>query len=382
MTRREALRQFSLFLAASPLLAADGDPTPAEMVNVFDFEPLFQKTATPAAYEYVAGGGWDEQTLLRNREAFRDITFRPRFMRKVDELDLSSTLLGQRLESPILVAPTGSHSLVHPEGELATARGAGRAGAVMAVSTSSSFPIDQIAQAATGPLWFQLYTGPDLQGTRERIDRSLAAGCKTILYTIDAPYNAPRERDVRSNLSALRNPREFERSRNRRRETEPANAYGIEPRFQGTLDWSFFDQLRGWTDIPILMKGVLTPEDAVLAVERGADGVVVSNHGGRYLDGAPATIEVLPEIVDALASRAPVLIDSGFRRGTDVLKALAIGAKAVLVGRPPLWGLGAFGDAGVQRVMELLRRELAWAMGLAGAKDLASIDRSLVRIDK
>ena len=380
MTRREALRQFSLFLAASPLLAAEGDSAPADMVNVFDFEPVFEKNATHAAFEYVSGGGWDEYTLLRNREAFRDITFRPRFMRKVDEIDLSSTVLGQRLEFPILVAPTGSHSLVHPEGELATARGAGRAGAVMAVSTSSSYPIDQIAKAAPGPLWFQLYVGPDLQGTRERIDRALAAGCKAILYTVDGPYHAPRERDVRANLAAVRNPREFERTRNRRRTAEPANPHGVEARFQGTLDWSFFDQLRGWAEVPILMKGVLTPEDAGLAIDRGADGVVVSNHGGRYLDGAPATIEVLPEIVDAVAGRAPVLIDSGFRRGTDVLKALAIGAKAVFVGRPSLWGLGAFGDVGVQRVMELLRRELAWAMGLAGAKDLASIDRSLVRI--
>lgn len=381
MTRRDALRNLSLFLAGSPLLAAEGDPAPADMVNVFDFEPIFKGNVETAAYEYVSGGGWDERTMRRNREKLGEITFRPRYMRKVDELDLSSTVLGQRLEAPILVAPTGSHSLVHPEGELATARGAGRAGAVMAVSTSSSYPIDKIAEAATGSLWFQLYAGPNLQGTRERLDKALAAGCKVILYTVDGPYPAPRERDVRSNLAAIRNRRDYEPKRNRRRTQAPSNPYGVEPRFQGTLDWSFFDRLRSWTDVPILMKGLLTSEDAVLAVERGADGVVVSNHGGRYLDGAPATIEVLPEIVDAVGGRAPVLVDSGFRRGTDILKGLALGAKAVLVGRPPLWGLGAFGDAGVQRVMELLRRELAWAMGLAGVKNLSEIGRELVRVD-
>jgi 4-hydroxymandelate oxidase len=383
VTRREALRQFSLFLAASPLLAAEPEVDIDQLVNVFDFDELCGKKIPKPAYDYVSGGGWDEQTLQRNRDKFRDITFRPRFMRKVDQLDLSTTLFGQRLNMPILVAPTGSHSLVHPEGEIATARGAGAAGAVMVISSSASFPIEKIAEAATAPLWFQLYAGPDLPGTRARVERAIDAGCQALCYTVDAPYPAPRERDMRNNLAAIRNPRDFEPSRQRRRRGEaPASPYGVEPRFQGTLDWDFFDEMRKWLKQPLLMKGILSPEDAVLAADHGADGVVVSNHGGRYLDGAPATIEVLPEIVDAVNGRIPVLVDSGFRRGTDILKALAIGAKAVLVGRVPLWGLGAFGDAGVQRVLELLRKELAWAMALAGQTEIAAIDRGLIRIDR
>ena len=382
MTRREAVRQFSLFLATSPLFAAESEAGIDQLVNVFDFDTLCGQKIPKPAYDYVSGGGWDEQTLRRNREAFREITFRPRFMRKVDRLDLSTTLFGQPLGMPILVAPTGSHSLVHPEGEIATARGAGAAGAVMVVSSSASFPIEKIAEAATAPLWFQLYAGPDVPGTRSRVERAIEAGCRAVCYTVDGPYPAPRERDFRNNLAAIRNPRDFEPSRQRRRGEAPASQFGIEARFQGTLDWDFFDELRKWLKQPLLMKGILSPEDAVLAAGHGADGVVVSNHGGRYLDGAPATIEVLPEIVDALNGRIPVLVDSGFRRGTDILKALAIGAKAVLVGRVPLWGLGAFGDAGVQRVLEILRKELAWAMGLAGRADIASIDRSLIRIDR
>ena len=317
--------------------------------------------------------------MRRNREAFGKVTLRPRYLREVADLDLSTTLFGKKLSMPIFVAPTGTHSVVHPDGEPVTARGAGAADAVMVVSTSSSYPIDQIAAAATGPLWFQLYAGPDVAGTRERVDRALAAGCQAICFTVDAPYAAPRERDFRNRLSRPTNQRPANPRRRRRKTT---SSYGLEPRLLAYLNWDFFDQLRGWVDAPLLVKGILTPEDAKLAVEHGADGIVVSNHGGRYLDSVPATIEVLPEIIGQVGGRVPVLVDSGFRRGTDILKALAIGAKAVLVGRPPLWGLGAFGDVGVQRVLEILRKELAWAMGLAGRPNIASIDSSLVRIEK
>ena len=386
MTRRDAIHNLTLFLAGSPLLAQQaGDtqqerPSLEEMINVFDFEPLLKANATKAAYDYVRGGGWDEWTLRRNREAFGKVTLWPRYLREVAELDLSTTLFGKKLSMPIFVAPTGTHGVVHPDGEPLTARGAGAANAVMVVSTSSSYTIDQIAAAATGPLWFQLYAGPDIAGTRERVDRALAAGCQAICFTVDAPYAAPRERDFRNRLSRPTNQRPSNPRRRRRGKTE--SAYGLEPRLLAYLNWEFFDQLRGWVDVPLLVKGILTPEDAKLAVEHGADGVIVSNHGGRYLDSVPATIEVLPEIIGAVGGRVPVLIDSGFRRGTDILKALAIGAKAVLVGRPPLWGLGAFGDVGVQRVLEILTKELAWAMGLAGRPNIASIDSSLVRIEK
>lgn len=248
----------------------------------------------------------------------------------------------------------------------------------MVVSSSSSYPIEKIREAATGPLWFQLYTSADVAGTRERVLKALDAGCEAICFTVDAPYAAPRERDVRNRLQrAGTQPT----ARQRRGEPAPPRPYGLEPRLSAFLNWSFVDELRGWTKTPLLIKGILTPEDAVLAAEHGADGVVVSNHGGRYLDGDPATIDVLPGIVDAVGGKIPVLVDSGFRRGTDILKALALGAKAVLVGRAPLWGLGAFGEPGARRVIEILQKELAWAMALAGRPNIASIDRSLIRIE-
>ncbi|MEZ5354455.1 MAG: alpha-hydroxy acid oxidase [Bryobacteraceae bacterium] len=380
MTRREALEGLAGFVAGSPLGRAQGSSEAklADMINVFDFEPVFRKKAVKSAYDYVSGGGWDEWTLARNREMFRRIVLRPRYMVEVDKIDLSTEVLGQKLTMPILVAPTGTHSLVNPAGEPETARGAGAAGATMCVSTSSSFPIDQIAKAATGPLWFQLYTGPDLESTRAKVERATGAGCKAVLLTVDGPYHAPRERDMRNRLEDQPDRRQARRARGH---TEEAGPYGLPMRFQAGLNWSFLDELCGYAKVPVLVKGVLTAEDARLALDHGAAGVVVSNHGGRYLDGAPSTIEVLPEIVDAVGSRGTVVVDGGFRRGTDVLKALAVGAKAVLVGRPPLWGLGAFGAEGVQRVMELLRTELGWAMGLAGRPTIGSIDRSLIRMD-
>jgi isopentenyl diphosphate isomerase/L-lactate dehydrogenase-like FMN-dependent dehydrogenase len=377
MTRREAMEGLAGFLAASPLARGQAGSKIEEMVNLFDFEPVFRSRAEKATYDYVSGGAWDEVTLARNRDKFREITIHPKFMVEVDRIDVSTGVLGQKLAMPILVAPTGTHSLVHPEGELETARGAAAAGAVMCVSTSSSFPIDRIAAAGKGPLWFQLYTGPDPDATRDKVERALAAGCKAVLLTVDGPYQPPRERDIRNGLEKQT---ERRRIRAARGHTNEAGPYGLPVRYQARLNWSFLDQLCGYAKVPVLVKGVLTAGDARLALDHGAAGVVVSNHGGRYLDGAPSTIEVLPEIVDAIGPRGTVLIDGGFRRGTDVLKALAIGAKAVLMGRPPLWGLGSFGAAGVQRVLELARNELAWAMGLAGRATIGSLDRTLVRI--
>jgi len=352
------------------------------MLNVFDFDSVCKAKVPKPAYDYVAGGAWDEVTMRRNREAFERITFRPRFFREVDKVDVSTSLFGLKLPMPIAVAPTGTHGLIHADAEIGTVTGAGAAGALMAVSTSSSVPLEKIAGAAKAPLWFQLYTGPDEEGTRERVARAVDLGCKAIVITVDAPYNAPRERDQRNRL--VRASGAESRGGRRRREGEPAEPpapYGLPMRFQARLNWTFLDKLVKWVKVPVLVKGVLTGEDAALCVRHGAAGIVVSNHGGRYLDGDPATIEVLPEIVAAAGPRTPVLIDGGFRRGTDVLKALALGARLVLVGRPPLWGLGAFGAAGVQRVLELMRNELALAMALSGRPSIAAIDRSLVRID-
>ena len=394
MTRRDAFRNLLVWMAGSPLLRAGQEipytperlPAIDELVNVFEFEPVAKSKLPKNSYDFIAGGVDDEWTLRRNREAFQRYLLRPRMLVDVSKLDLSLELFGQRIEMPILVAPTAGHQLAHPDGELATVRAAGTLKTIMVVSSNSSYPIDKIADAAIAPIWFQLYAEPDRENARERVEKAVAAGAKAICFTVDAPYDSHRERLLRNRIAQLAPPgvpeagappAEAERP-GRRRAAAPPSPYRVRQRFTAQLTWAFLEELRSWAKLPILVKGILTPEDARLAVERGASGVIVSNHGGRYLEGAPATLEVLPEIVDAVGGKIPVLVDGGFRRGTDVLKGLALGAKAVLVGRPPLWGLGAYGQPGVTRVLELLQTELALAMGLSGRPNLAAIDRSLV----
>ncbi len=388
MTRRDAARHLSLFLAGSPLLRAQEAPwipnrLPAmdELNNVMEFEPVARGRMLKTAYDYIVGGADDEWTLRRNRAGFQKIIFRPRMLVDVSKLDLSLDLFGTRVEMPILVAPTAGHQQAHPDGELATIRAAGSVKTIMAVSSNSSYPIDKIAGAATGPFWFQLYAGPDKASTRDHVERAQGLGAKAILWTVDGAYGPHRERMLRDRLLTAGPPAGGATPRPGSRRAAAPPPYRAEATFQAQLSWPFLEELKSYTKVPLLVKGILTPEDAKLCVQHGASGVVVSNHGGRYLDGAPSTIEVLPDIVDAVEGKIPVLIDGGFRRGTDVLKALAIGAKAALIGRPPLWGLGAFGQPGVSRVLELLQTELALAMGLAGKPNLASIDRSLIRFE-
>jgi isopentenyl diphosphate isomerase/L-lactate dehydrogenase-like FMN-dependent dehydrogenase len=319
-----------------------------------------------------------EFTLRRNREAYDWVTLIPRAVADVSTVDLSTELLGQKLHAPILVAPTAGHLQFHPQGELETHRGATAANTTMIVSTSASQPIDKIAAAAEGPLWFQLYVRDTPEATRELVEAAQSAGCRAICVTVDTQYHSHRERILHNRHLTPAAPART--SARRRGPERPPAPYGLRPQTPW-LDWKFLDAIRAYTKIPILLKGVITPEDARLAVERGADGIVVSNHGGRYLDYDPSTIEVLPEIADAVGGRIPVLMDGGVRRGSDILKALALGAKAVLVGRAPLWGLGAFGAAGVRRVLEILQGELALAMAHTGRPNIASIDRSLAATD-
>jgi 4-hydroxymandelate oxidase len=398
MTRRDALRNLAVWLAGSPLwrppleaqqLPGESDRVPLldDLVNVLEFEPVAKAKIPKANYDFIAGGVDDEWTLRRNREAFNWISLRPHMLRNVSKLDLSLTLFGQKIETPILVAPTGTQALAHPQAELAMAKAAGAAKTIMVVSTNSSIPIEKIAAAATGPLWFQLYPGPDHPGTRERVQRALAAGCKVIDITLDTPYVSHRERLLRNRQEQEVAPGDAlpqlvdrgEQSSVRRRAAAP-RPYGLQKRFTAELTWDFVQEVNSYAKVPVLVKGILTPEDAKAAIEHGAAGIHVSNHGGRYLDYDPSTIEVLPSIIDAVGGRVPVIVDSGFRRGTDIIKALAVGAKAVLVGRPPLWGLAAYGQAGAQRVLELLQSELALAMGLSGRPNLESIDRTLIEI--
>lgn len=395
MTRRDAMRNLLVWMAASPVLRPQQEipykperlPLLDDLVNIFEFEPVAKNKLPKTNYDFIAGGVDDEWTLRRNREAFQFITLRPRMLVDVTKLDLSLTLLGEKISMPILISPTGAHQLAHQEGELATVRGVGAVKTIMCVSSNSSYPIDKIGDTAAGPIWFQLYPGPDLPATRERVERALAAGAKAVAVTVDTPYSSHRERLLRNRVAQEvppggASPNLVDRPGRRRVTPTAPHPYRLNQRFTAQLTWSFLDELRSYTKVPILVKGILTPEDAKMAVQRGADGIIVSNHGARYLDTVPATIEVLPGIVDAVGGKMAVLIDGGFRRGTDVLKALAIGAKAVMVGRPPLWGLASFGQPGVVRVLELLQTELALAMGLSGRPNLDSIDRSLVEIQK
>ena len=387
VTRRAALRGLGGFLAGSPGRAQrpapradDRFPALDEIENTLDFEPIARAKMTRNAYDYVVGGVDGEFTLRRNRQAFDWAALDPRALAPAATTDLSTELFGQKLNCPILVAPTAAHSQVHPEGEKATHQGATAAGVLMSVSSNSSYSIQEIAAAAKGPLWFQLYARETPEGTRERVERALESGCRAVCFTVDVQYHSHRERllhDRNLNLVISGLPA---RSRSRRAPEPPPVPYRLTPQTPD-ITWKTVDAIRAYTNVPLLIKGVLTAEDARLAAERGASGVIVSNHGGRYLDYAPSTFEVLPEIVDAVAGRIPVLVDGGFRRGTDIFKALAAGAKAVQVGRPPLWGLGAFGAQGVQRVLEILQGELSMAMAATGCATVAAITRSAVRFD-
>jgi isopentenyl diphosphate isomerase/L-lactate dehydrogenase-like FMN-dependent dehydrogenase len=303
----------------------------------------------------------------------------------VADVDLSTTILGVPVSMPILVAPTAYHCLACEDGECATAQGVGAAQTLMTVSTLATRSLEEVAQAASGPLWFQLYVYRDRAVSEALVRRAEAAGYRGLVLTVDAPVLGQRERDVRNGFALpphLRMANFTDTTGDLAREHHAgASALAVHAAamFDQSLTWDAVAWLRSLTALPIIVKGIVTAEDALLAVQHGVDGIVVSNHGGRQLDGAVATIEALPEVADAVAGQCTVLIDGGIRRGTDVLKALALGADAVLVGRPILWGLAVDGAAGVTRVLEMLRSELQRAMILAGQPNLASINRSLVR---
>jgi isopentenyl diphosphate isomerase/L-lactate dehydrogenase-like FMN-dependent dehydrogenase len=338
-----------------------------ELVNVFDYEKLAEARVEPSAWDYYMSGSDDEVTLRENRAAFERIRLRPRMLVDVSACDLHTTVLGTPVTMPILVAPTAYHCLAHPDGECATARGASDAGTLMVASTSSTRSMEEIAQAARGPRWFQLYIH-DRTTTEELVRRAEAAGYSALVVTVDSARWGHKERPLHSDF---RLPAHLHKA-NFQDQSIPQNFVFVT---WGTLDW-----LRSLTELPILLKGILTSEDAALAVEHGVDGIVVSNHGGRQLDSAAASIEALPEIVEVVRGRCEVYMDGGIRRGTDILKALALGARAVLVGRPVLWGLAVDGAEGVRQVLEMLHAELELAMRLAGRPTLASIDRSLVQL--
>ena len=354
-------------------------------LNLHDLEPLAQAKLPAPIFDFIAGGAEDEVTLRANRAAFEAITFRPRVLLDVSNVDTSTAVLGQALPFPVMLAPVAMHRLVHPEGEAATARAAKSADTVMILSTMSSISIEDVAAAADGPKWFQLYCYSE-KGVSERlVKRAEAAGFRALCLTVDVPRLGRRERDLRHVLEFPPDviPQNFVQEIDM--SSIPMNSQGsaisayAASLMDQTLTWDIIGWLKSITAMPVIVKGILTPEDAVLAADHGAAAVVVSNHGGRQLDSSPATITVLPEIVDAVGGRLDVIIDGGVRRGTDVLKALALGARAVLIGRPYIWGLTANGEAGVSQVLSLLRTELEWAMALCGVTSVDQVTRRLVR---
>ncbi len=340
-----------------------------EPVNISEYEALARARMEPVEWDFYAGGSDDEVTLRTTRAAFERIRLRPRVLVDVSACDLRTTVLGTGVSMPVLVAPMAFHGLAHPEGECETARAAGESGTLMVTSTTSNRSLEEIAATASGPLWFQLYTYGGFEISASLVKRAEAVGYRAIVLTVDLPRVGRRERDIRNNFNLPS--RLFE-----------GNFAGIDIPDDTfvTLTWESIAWLRRVTSLPIVIKGILTAEDAQLAAEHGVDGIVVSNHGGRQLDTTLPAIEALPDVVEAVAGRCEVYMDGGIRRGTDVLKALALGARAVLLGRPVLWGLAANGAAGVRHVLEMLRDELELAMVLSGRPTLASIDRSLVRL--
>jgi 4-hydroxymandelate oxidase len=344
-------------------------------VTIADFEEVARQRLATMVYDYFAGGAGDEISLRRNCAAFDELLLAPRVLRDVSRLDTGLELFGAKLPYPILLAPAAYHRLAHPEGELETARGAGAAGTVLVISALSTTTVEDVAAVATAPLWFQLYVQQDRALTRDLVQRAEAAGCGAICVTVDTPVLGTRYREARGGFEL---PAGLDRANLRGWKGATASHLDESGVYSEVLDaamtWETIDWILGFAKVPILLKGILAPADAELAVEHGLAGIMVSNHGARNLDTTPATIEALPYVVEAVDGRLPVLLDGGIRRGTDVIKALALGARAVLVGRPYLWGLAAAGAEGVAGVMSLLRNELLSAMALCGCPTLEAID--------
>ena len=335
-------------------------------VNVFEYEALAQARMAPDAWAFYSSGAWNEETLRDNRAAFERIWLRPRVLVDVSDIDMQTTVLGIPVSMPVLVAPTAAHCLAHPDGECATAQAAGKAQTLMAASTESTRSLEDIAKAASGPLWFQLYMYTP-ENVEKLVRRAEKAGYRAIVVTVDGARWGPKERVLYADFHL---PLHIKEANFIEDNPQVDNVFGV---------WETISWLRSLTSLPILLKGILTAEDVLLAIEHGVASIVVSNHGGRQLDGVQATIDALPEIVAAVQGRCEVYLDGGIRRGTDVLKALALGARAVFVGRPVLWGLAANGAEGAYDVLELLRRELELAMALSGRPTLDSIDASLLK---
>ena len=355
-----------------------------EAINLFDLERKAREMLPQTEYDYYASGANDEITLRENRAAYERIALLPHMLVDVSKRQMGTTVLGEPISMPVLIAPTAFQGLAHPEAEIATVKAAGAAKTLMTLSTLSTFSIEEVMAVATGPVWFQLYVFKDRAVSASLVKRAEVAGCKAVVFTVDVPLLGRRERDVRNQF---RLPNDISA-----KNLLPAGAQefpdcdvgsGLAPYIASLLDpaltWKDIEWLAGITKLPVLVKGILRPDDALFAVRHGASGVIVSNHGARQLDTTPATISVLPEIADAVGGAVELYLDGGIMRGTDVLKAIACGARAVFIGRPALWGLACGAEAGVRYVLEMVRQEFDLAMALSGCPTLSSITRDLVR---
>jgi 4-hydroxymandelate oxidase len=366
---------------------ASDDVVPvAAPLNIMEYEAAARERLPQMVFDYYAGAADDEVTLRLNRSAYERITLRPRVLVDVSRIDTSLELLGHRLPFPILLAPTAFQRLAHPDGEAATARAARAAGTLfMMAGTLSTTTVEDAAEAVGGPFWFQVYVFRDRRLTEQLVERARAAGCSALCLTVTFPVTGNRERDARNGFALppgldMANFRGMEQARFPGTHGSGLAAF-VAHQFDPSLTWEAVEWLREFSGLPVLVKGVVTAEDARRAVEHGAAGIIVSNHGGRQLDTAEPTLRALPGVVEAAGAQVPVLVDGGIRRGTDVLKALALGARATLIGRPYLWGLATEGQAGVERVISLLRTELERAMALTGRPTLGDIDRTLLSGD-
>jgi 4-hydroxymandelate oxidase len=400
--RRASRRRLLQYLAASPLFAQAAlaeafrpqDPAewaprdleqliadPTQALDVFDFEPVMKKNVPPAHFGYMATGADDEMTLRANREGFRKFELRPRRLTDVSRIDTSADILGVTYDSPIVIAPTGSNRAFHADGEVAVAKAAKAGNHLQILSTVATTSIEDAIAARGAPVWFQLYTTQRWEIAQALAKRAEAAGAPVIAVTLDVRSQAKWETFVRLRRTDTRDCGSCHGGNDylsRKPNFSGINLGGVSGTAVTNITWDTVKRLRDTVKTKLALKGILTHEDAKLAAEAGVDAIIVSNHGGRVEDGVGSTIEALPEII-AAAGRMPVLVDSGFRRGSDIVKALAIGANAVCIGRPYLWGLGAFGQPGVERVLGMLRAETRVAMQQIGAPSLKELTPAMVK---
>jgi 4-hydroxymandelate oxidase len=347
--------------------------TSAQPINLFEFEELARERLPKEEYDYIAGGATDEISVDRNRRAFASWALRPRVLRDVSAIDLSTTVLGTKVRLPVLIAPCGGHKRAHPDGEIATYRAATACGTIFAVSANSNTSFEDLAKTGRGHLWVQLYPFRDKAMTQDWLDRAKDAGFEAVIVTLDSQWPPKRERNIRNNYRRTRGVNYPKVNAETPRPAGRAGE-GSDP----AATWKDLEWIKSATELPVVAKGVLTGEDVELCAEVGADGVIVSNHGGRHLDNTLATIEVLSEAVAAAKGKLEIYLDGGIRRGADAVKAIALGATAVFIGRPLFWGLAVDGEKGVSRVLDILREEIEITMAKCGRPTISAIDSTVV----